>query len=144
MASNDNDRDSDSNKMEHEKANFDFEFNNMAGDLGDLLLDRMQQEAENRLRKLARGHTDLTGASVALEREDKQAITGFPVRARVVVYTRPDYIAGVETAVDAMAALKGALNAVERQVREKRDKLRETWKRSQGAVPTVNEEEETP
>jgi ribosome-associated translation inhibitor RaiA len=115
--------------MEQDELDFVYEFHNMAGDLGELLEDRMNQEAETRLRKLAKGHTDLTGASVALEREDKQAITGFPVRARVVVYTRPDYIAGVETATDAMAALKGALSAVERQVREKRDKLRETWKK---------------
>lgn len=131
----------DRNKQEPDKPTFDYGFHNMAGDLGDLLLERMQQEAEMRLRKLAKGHTDLTGAAVALEREDKQAVTGFPVRARVVVYTRPDYLAGVETATDAMAALKGALDAVERQVREKRARLRETWKRPQGAAPTTEEEE---
>lgn len=113
--------------MEKSQVNFDFEFQNMVGGLGDLE-DKLRQEAETRLRKLAQGHKDLTGAAVALEREDKQANTAYAIRARIVVYTRPDTIAGVEIEDDPMKALKGALNAVERQVREKREKLRETWK----------------
>lgn len=114
--------------MQNQELEFAYEFHNMAGDLGEMLEDRLKVEVETRLNKLSKGHTDLTGAAVALEKEDKQAITGSPIRARVVVYTRPENIAGVEVATDAMAALKGALTAVERQVREKRDKLRETWK----------------
>ncbi len=113
--------------MEEGLKNFDFEFTNMAGDLGDLE-DKLRQEAEDRLRKLAKGHTDLTGAAVALELEDKAANTPYLIRARVVVYTRPEYIAGVEKADTPTAALSGALSAVERQVRAKREKLREDWK----------------
>ena len=105
--------------------NFDFEFTNMAGDLGETE-EALRNEAANRLLDLAKGHTDLTGAAVALEREMKDEQTGYLIRARVVVYTRPDYIAGIEKDDNPMGALKGALSKVERQVREKRDMLRES------------------
>ncbi len=109
------------------KNNFDFEWQNKLGDIGDLE-DKLRREAEVRLQKLSRGHTDLTGASIILEHIDKDAQTPYLYRARVVCYTRPEYIAGVDQADTAMSALKGALDAVERQVREKREKLRERWK----------------
>ena len=109
------------------KADFDFEFQNRLGDIGELE-DKLYNEAETRLMKLTKGQTDITGASVVLEYEDEGAETPHVHRARVVTYTRPEYINGTEIADTAIAALKGALNAVERQVREKRDRLRETWK----------------
>jgi hypothetical protein len=45
-----------------------------------------------------------------------------------VVYVRPDNVAAVEKGGKAEEALKGALDAVERQVREYRNKLSEPWK----------------
>ncbi len=113
---------------ENEQAyNFDFEFQNKLGDIGDLE-EKLRSEAETRLLKLANGHTDVTGASVIVDNEVKGAQTPFLYRARVVAYTRPAYIDGTEEADTPLAALKGALDAVERQVREKREKLRERWK----------------
>jgi ribosome-associated translation inhibitor RaiA len=104
---------------------FDFEFHNMVGELGEV--ERaLRTEAMDRLMKLAEGHTDMVGAAIAIEREDKQAQTGYLIRARVVAYTRPDTVTGIEKDENAMGALKGALSKVERQVREKRDKLRTT------------------
>jgi ribosome-associated translation inhibitor RaiA len=47
--------------------------------------------------------------------------------ATVVVFKRPDNVAATERAETPEGALKGALSAVERQVRELREKLRETW-----------------
>jgi ribosome-associated translation inhibitor RaiA len=41
---------------------------------------------------------------------------------------RPDNVAAVEKGETIEAALNGALAAVERQVREYRNKLRERWK----------------
>ncbi len=111
--------------MTQKEFNFDYEFQNKLGEIGDLE-DKLRREADTRLRKLAQGHTDLTGASVILEREDQDATTMHQIRARVVAYTRPEYIAGVEKADTAQGALKGALDAVERQVRQKREKLRES------------------
>jgi ribosome-associated translation inhibitor RaiA len=46
-----------------------------------------------------------------------------------VTYVRPSNIAATEKADNPMTALKGALNAVERQVREKRKRLKEHWER---------------
>jgi hypothetical protein len=45
----------------------------------------------------------------------------------VVVYIRPENIAAVEKAESVEAALKGALAAIERQVREHRERLGATW-----------------
>ncbi len=114
---------------ENEKAyNFDFEFQNKLGDVGDLE-DKLRGEAETRLMKLARGHTDLTGASIIAESIDRTAQSPYWYRVRIVVYTRPEYLDATKEADTAISAMKGALDAIERQVREKREKLRERWKR---------------
>lgn len=102
---------------------FAFEFYTEVPDADDAL----RLETDRRLRTLTEGHTDITGASVALE-ELTGETTPNRFQARVVVYMRPDNIASVEKAETAEGALKGALSAVERQVRQARDKLRETWK----------------
>jgi len=83
-------------------------------------------EAEGRLRQLASGHSDMIGGSVALE-ELTGDITPHRYEARVVAYMRPDNVAAVEKRETAIEALKGALNAVERQVRERREKLGKPW-----------------
>jgi hypothetical protein len=85
-------------------------------------------EAEQRLWLLAEEHTDLIGASVALE-ELAQDDVPFLYQARVVVYIRPENIAAVEKAASVEAALRGALTAIERQVRERRERLGATWQR---------------
>ena len=79
-------------------------------------------EIEDRLRALARGHTDITGANVTLESIAERQTPFF--EANIVVYVRPNNIAAVEKADDPFKALQGALDAVERQVREQREKLR--------------------
>jgi ribosome-associated translation inhibitor RaiA len=97
---------------------FTFEFHT---DL-ETLEDELQTEAEERLRKLGQGHSDLIGAAVAV-RGIVHAETPHRFEARVVVYARPNQIAAVEKAESPKMALKGALTAVERQVREKREKM---------------------
>lgn len=104
-------------------ADFSFEFHS---EVPNLDLD-LQVEAEQRLRALAKGHTDLTGADIALE-PIAQAEFPFKFRARVVVYIRPNYLAASEQAETPSGALKGALEAIERQIREQRERLRERWK----------------
>jgi ribosome-associated translation inhibitor RaiA len=116
-----------SEKETNEK-DFEFEFFNELENLGDLE-EKLINEADTRLRKLAKGHTDIIGAAVALESLDKDAETNYIVRARVVAYVRPENIVAVEKGENPLSALKNALSAIERQVREKRKKLRETWKR---------------
>jgi ribosome-associated translation inhibitor RaiA len=120
---------------ENEQAfNFDFEFQNRLEDDGQMK-QGLQEEIDRRLRKLTRGNTDITGASIILENEDPAAQIPYLYRARIVLYTRPENIAADQTADTALGALKAALTAVERQVREKRDKLRERWKQPGAAQP---------
>ena len=90
--------------------------------------DTLFVEADKRLRSLAKGHTDVVGAAVTLKEPAHEV--GPPIfEATVVTYVRPSNIAATEKADNPMTALKGALNAVERQVREKRKRLKEHWER---------------
>ena len=88
--------------------------------------DKLRDEAERRLLALTEGHDDLVGASVTME-ELTGETTPHRYQATIVVFKRPDNVAATEKAETPQVALKGALRAVERQVRELRDRLRETW-----------------
>lgn len=109
---------------------FTFEFVNEAENLGEALAERLYTEAETRLRKLQKGHTDLIGAAVSVEQPAK-AQTDFVYRARIVIYIRPENLAAAAQAADPMGALKQALSGVERQVRERRAKLRQRTRQSE-------------
>jgi len=103
---------------------FDFEFYTVIPDPGDAL----RAKARDDLLALTEGHDDIIGASVAME-ELTGKETPHRYQARVVLFVRPDNLVAVEKSDSAEGALNGALKAVERQVRERREKLRETWKR---------------
>ncbi len=90
--------------------------------------DKLQREAEERLFELSEGHSDMTGASISIERQ-AHGETPHLYRARVTVYVRPKNIHAQEKHESMHIALKGALDAIERQVRNKREKRGETWKR---------------
>ena len=91
-----------------------------------LLDSNLMTEAEERLRALAEDRRDLIGAAVAVEELAREQTPHF-FQARVVLYIRPENIAAVEKADTLDLALKSALNAVERQVHERRAKLAEPW-----------------
>ena len=86
--------------------------------------DQLRVDAERELRSLTRGHSDLIGASVAVE-ELTGAETPFCYEARVMIYARPENIVAVDKGADAQTALSNALSAAERQMRETRERLRE-------------------
>lgn len=122
-----------------DELDFTIEFNS---DLEDAQHeDDLFLEADRRLRELAEGHSDIVGANVIV-RKPAKAETPPLHEATVVAYTRPNNVVGKEKQESAIGALKGALNAVERQVREKRAKLKETWKQPEGE-PVVQEVLET-
>ena len=102
---------------------FDYEFYSKVQDPGDVLRD----EAEERLLTLAEGNDDLIGASVVVEELANEA-TSHTFEARIVAYVRPENVAATEQSDTARGALRGALKAIERQVREQRDRLRKPWK----------------
>jgi ribosome-associated translation inhibitor RaiA len=105
---------------------FSLEFYNEAPLLEELELE-LAAEADRRLRELAEGHTDIIDASVSVEELTGEE-TPHRYQVRVVVYMRPDNVVAVEKQETVEGALKGALSAVEREVREHRQKLRQRWK----------------
>lgn len=94
----------------------------------DTTTEELEREATSRLIELSEGHSDMTGASVSIERQ-AHGETPHLYRARVTVYVRPKNINAQEKHESMRIALKGALDAIERQVRNKREKRGETWKR---------------
>jgi ribosome-associated translation inhibitor RaiA len=105
---------------------FTIEFN--SENLSENAQAELFAEADRRLRKLADGHTDLTGAAINV-RQPAKGQTAYLHEATVVVYCRPENVAATEKKENPMPALKGALSAVERQVREKRTRLKKHWER---------------
>lgn len=87
--------------------------------------DEVRQEARERLEKLAEGHKDLIEASVAIE-DIAGEETPFIYKVRIVVYMRPENIAVIEKGDTIRKTVKDALATVERQVRKRREKLKET------------------
>lgn len=108
-----------------DELDFTIEFNS---DLENKTFEReLLSQSETRLRDLAQGHTDIVGAAVTIRQPAKMETAPLH-EATVVAYVRPENIVGKDKQESPEGALKGALDAVEKQVRKKRDKLRETWK----------------
>jgi ribosome-associated translation inhibitor RaiA len=102
---------------------FDFEFHSKVPDPEDAL----REEAERSLRGLAAEGQDMIGASVTIE-QPVEAQTPYLYEATVAAYVRPENIAATQESEDVLSALKGALAAVERQIRALRDRKGEPWK----------------
>ena len=84
--------------------------------------DEFKRETERRLQELASSHSDMVGAAVALEKvADTQTYDMH--RIRIVVYKRPQDINVAKQDPNPMVALSAALDALEEQVRESREKL---------------------
>lgn len=105
------------------ETDFSYEFR----DEKALVPPNLKSKVEDRLRQLAEGHTDITGVDVAVE-VIGQGEVPFLFQARIVAAVRPTSVAATEKADRPEAALTGALEALERQIRDQRKKLRETWK----------------
>ena len=126
--------------MTDEVNELDFTLELSSSDLPKELEDTLFDEADRRLRSLAEGHTDIVGAAVSMK---QPAVKETPplFEATVVTYVRPENIAATEKADNPMMALKGALNAIERQVRKKRARLKKHWELP-GNDPVSREVEE--
>ena len=85
-------------------------------------------EAWERVQALAGDHDDMIGASAAVERVEHSE-TPHVFLARVVAYIKPDNIVVKEKAEAPMAALQQALDQLERQVRERREKRGQPWEK---------------
>jgi ribosome-associated translation inhibitor RaiA len=90
-------------------------------------------QAEISLKKLAEGHSDMTGAAINV----RQPAPG-NYEVTVVVYSRPDHVAATQKEADPFLALDEALTAVTRQIRERREKLKKRWEQP-GNLPVEQE-----
>lgn len=103
--------------------NFPIEFNNEVDDVKKSD-NEFYALAADRLSKIAEGHTDISGAVVNLKKPAKGRETPYIFEVTIVLYMGPKDIVATEQKEQLQAALDGALDAVERQVREYREQQR--------------------
>lgn len=90
--------------------------------------DKLRRRTRDQLLTLRGDHSDLVGAAVTVEEIAKSEVA-FRYEFTVVAYMRPDRLVASKKAGNVRQAMKEALAALERQVRERRAKLKEHWKR---------------
>ena len=102
-----------------DNANFPVEFSNEIDDI-----KKNENEyyalAVDRLSKLAEGYVDILGAAVSFKQPAKERQTTYKNEVTIIVYMGSDHIAATQMGEFFLSTLDGALNAVERQVRERR------------------------
>lgn len=106
------------------ETNFPVEFNNEVDDV-----KKSENEfytlAVERLSKLAEGHNDISGAVVNFKQPSQGRETSSIYEVTIVAYmVGSDHIAVTEKGEQFSASLDGALDAVERQVGERREQQR--------------------
>ena len=106
-----------------DQANFPIEFNNEVDDV-----KKSENEfyalASDRLSKLSEGHNDVSGAVINLKRPAQGRESEYIYEVTIVLYMGSDHIAATEKSGQLRATLDGALDAVERQVQERRTQQR--------------------
>ncbi len=98
--------------------------------------EEFKRETEQRLQELASRHADMVGAAVSLEKVADT--TSYDVyRVRLLVYKRPKDLVVAKQDADPMVALRDALDTLEKQVREARDKLAQRNTHRDSQIETV-------
>ena len=98
--------------------------------------DKFHRETEQRLRELATAHSDMIGAAVALEKTaDTESYDLY--RVRILIYKRPQDIVVTKQDADPMVTLREALDVLEEQVRESREKLAQPDPHRDSQIETV-------
>jgi ribosome-associated translation inhibitor RaiA len=103
--------------------NFPVEFNNEIDDVKKSE-NEFYTRAVERLSKLAEGYNDISGAVVNFKEPSQGRETTSIYEVTIVAYMASDHIAATEKGTQISATLDGALDAVERQVREFRTRQR--------------------
>ena len=106
-----------------DSASFPIEFNNEIDDVKKSE-NKHYTLAVDRLSKLAEGHNDISGGVVNFKQPAKGHQTAYIYEVTIVVYMGSDNIAATEKGEHFQSTLDGALDAVERQVRERRKQQR--------------------
>ncbi len=103
---------------------FPIEFNNEVDDVKKSD-NEFYTLAVERINKLAQGHNDISGAVVNFKQPAQGRGTAYIHEVTIVIYYKgSENIAATEKGEQFRATLDGALDAVERQVREQRRKER--------------------
>lgn len=107
-----------------DQARFPIEFNN---EINEVIKSENEfyTLAVDRMSKLAAGHNDISGGSVNFKKPAKEHQTTYIYEVTIVVYMGSDHIAATEKGEQFQSTLNGALDAVERQVREHRKQQRD-------------------
>ena len=106
-----------------DKATFPIEFHNEIDNIKKSEND-IYTLAAGRLSELAEGHNDISGAVINLKQPAKDHLTAYITEVTIVVYMGSDHIAATEKGENFQSTLDGALDAVERQVHERRTQQR--------------------
>lgn len=99
---------------------FEFEFQSEVEGLPDVV----KENAEAKLRKIGENYRDMTGASIAVRKEGGEN-GGKKYSVRIVAYIKPDNIAVNQDGEAPEQALREALATMERNVRERRNMIRD-------------------
>src|SRR5690606_1030630 len=92
------------------------------------LTDQLKAKIERRIEKLSRGNTDLTSASIAVTTNSGDSQPR-EYRMRILLTSKLADVAVTEKGESLPTVVTEALGALERQVRERRDRRRESKKR---------------
>jgi len=106
-----------------DSASFPIEFNNEIDDV-QKSENKNYTLAVDRLSKLAEGHNDISGGVVNFKQPAKGHQTAYIYEVTIIVYMASDNIVATEKGEHFQSTLDGALDAVERQVREFRKQQR--------------------
>ena len=93
--------------------------------VGKPMEDKLYGMVEKELDKLAKKHDDIISASVNISEPGHGEGEANLYEVNVTLDVRPANIAAVKKNRDLEAAMRDALDAVSRQVRDKRDRLRD-------------------
>ncbi len=94
----------------------------------DGFTDKLREKALSRLTELKGDHTDIVSAAITIE-DVAKGEEAFRYEFKVIVHMRPEPVFASKQSDSVEAAMKAALDALERQVRDRRAKLKEHWKR---------------
>lgn len=93
------------------------------------LTDALKAKTEERLAKLTKRRRDITGAIVTVNTASGDTQPR-EYRVHVTIHQRPENASAVEKGETVAGALSGALDAAERQVRERRARRRDAARRT--------------
>lgn len=105
------------------QVDFPVEFNNEVDEVKESK-NIYYAQAVDRLKQLAEGHNDIIGGAVNLKLPSKGHQTAYMYEVKIVIRMESNHIAATEQGEQIQSTLDRALDAVERQVHEHREKQR--------------------